>query len=96
MSTSMPADHELVDGNRILDQNNNLLKEVPVQVFTAVADTPNGQRMVFTVRTETTTLTVLLNAKAAKAWAANVTYTASQMSDSGLQVMTTGAQATCG
>ena len=43
-----------------VDTGNGLLSEVPAQVTTALMQTPHGQRLALTVRTASTTLTVLL------------------------------------
>lgn len=67
-----------------VDQGNQLLAEVPAQLSTSLVDVPGGQRMALTIRTASTTLTVLLNGADAKSWAANIAGTASQMSTSGL------------
>jgi hypothetical protein len=65
---------------------NALLGETPAQLSTALVPAPGGQRMALTIRTASTTVTVLLGAADAKAWAANITRTADQMSGSGLVV----------
>lgn len=66
------------------DAGNTLLGEVPSTFTTSLVDTPAGQRLLLTVRTASTTLTVLLNGPDAKAWAANFSAQASKMSSSGL------------
>ena len=68
------------------DQGNGLLAETPAQMQTALIDTPAGQRMVLTIRTASTTLTVLLSAADAKQWGSNLVGTAAKMSASGLVV----------
>ena len=69
-----------------VDASNSLLGEVPAQLSTALMQTPAGQRLALTIRTASTTLTVLLAAADAKAWGANVNAAADQMSTSGLIV----------
>jgi hypothetical protein len=73
------------------DQGNGLLGETPAQMTTIVLDTPAGQRMALTIRTPSTTLTVLLAGKDAQEWAATLTRTADTMSASGLIVAVPGA-----
>jgi hypothetical protein len=75
-----------------VDQGNHLLAETPAQIATALLDTPRGQRLAMTVRTPTTTLTVLLGAADAKTWAALITREAAAMSGSGL-IVANGMQA---
>ena len=69
-----------------VDASNSLLGETPAQLSTALMQTPAGQRLALTIRTASTTLTVLLAAADAKAWGANVKAAADQMSTSGLIV----------
>lgn len=45
-----------------VDLGNQLLGETPAQLATALLDTPAGQRLALTIRTASTTLTVLLGA----------------------------------
>jgi hypothetical protein len=52
----------------------------------ALIDTPAGQRLVLTIRTASTTLTVLLEKVDAVAWLANLKAVADSMSSSGLVV----------
>ena len=73
------------------DQGNPLLGETPAQMTTVVIDTPAGQRMALTIRTPSTTVTILLAGKDAQEWAATLTRTADQMSASGLIVAGPGA-----
>ena len=68
------------------DASNGLLGETPAQLTTALMQTPTGQRMALTIRTPSTTLTVLLQGADAKSWAATLTGAASQMSVSGLVI----------
>lgn len=66
------------------DPGNTLLAESPALFTVSLADTPAGQRLLVTIRTASTTLTVLLNGSDAKAWAANFSAQAAKMSSSGL------------
>lgn len=68
------------------DQGNQLLAEGPAQLSTALMDTPAGQRLVLTVRTGSTTVSVLLQGADAKVWAAQLTRDSALMSSSGLVV----------
>ena len=68
----------------LTDPGNKLLGELPAQLTTDVISTAAGQRLVLTVRTPTTTLTVFLRGAAAKNWAAQLTAEAAAMSDAGL------------
>lgn len=69
-----------------LDPGNQLLGETPAQLSTALLETPAGQRMALTIRTPSTTLTVLLGHADAKAWSGQLAGFVSQMSSSGLIV----------
>lgn len=69
-----------------VDPANGLLAETTAQMTTALMQTPAGQRLVLTIRTPSTTLTVLLGEPDAKEWAASLTSSAGQMSKSGLIV----------
>lgn len=44
----------------VFDTGNQLLSDGPAQLVTAPMDTPGGQRLAFTVRTGSTTVTVFL------------------------------------
>ena len=68
----------------LTDEGNKLLGELPAQLTTDVISTAAGQRLVLTVRTPTTTLTVFLRGADAKNWAHQLSSEASMMSDSGL------------
>lgn len=72
------------------DPANQLLSETPAQLNIAVMDTPAGQRLVMTVRTASTTVTVLLQGADAKSWAAQMTRAATAMSGTGLVVAGNG------
>lgn len=67
-----------------VDVANSLLGETPAQMTAGQIQTAAGQRMALTIRTPSTTLTVLLGEADAKAWAAGLTAAAGQMSKSGL------------
>jgi hypothetical protein len=69
-----------------VDQANPLLSETPARLVTALLETPHGQRLALTIRTPSTTLTVLLQPGDAKTWAQLLTGAAAQMSQSGLIV----------
>jgi len=73
-----------------VDTGNGLLSETPAQVTTALMQTPHGQRLALTIRTASTTLTVLLAPADAKTWAAQIKAIADQMSASGLIVAAPG------
>jgi hypothetical protein len=68
----------------LFDEGNKLLGELPAQLTTDVIDTAAGQRLVLTVRTPTTTLTVFLRGADAKAWAKQLSSESAVMPDSGL------------
>lgn len=68
------------------DPANTLLGEVPAQLATSLMQTPAGQRLVLTIRTASTTVTVLLAQPDAKAWGANLSGLAARMSAAGLIV----------
>ena len=72
------------------DPSNTLLGEVPAGLSTALIETPQGQRLVLTIRTASTTLSVLLEAADGKAWGAQIRAVADQMSASGLIVAAPG------
>lgn len=63
-----------------VDPGNAMLAETPAQMTCALMDTPRGQRMALTVRTASTTLTVLLARDDASQWGQIITGTAGQMS----------------
>ena len=69
-----------------VDPGNQLLTETPAQLTTALIDTPHGQRLALTIRTTSTTVTVLLQGGDAKAWAAQLTRDSALMSTTGLVV----------
>ena len=67
-----------------VDLGNGLLAERPAQLTTAVVTTPAGQRLALTIRTETSTLTVLLQGSDAKLWAQQITRDAAMVPGAGL------------
>lgn len=69
-----------------VDPGNQLLVESPAQITTALMQTPMGQRLTLTIRTPTTTLTVLLAKEDAINWAGMLGQAAKSMSGSGLIV----------
>ena len=69
-----------------VDVANQLLAEGPAQLSAALMSSPTGQRLALTVRTTSATVTVLLSAADAKAWASTITRAAGQMSASGLVI----------
>ena len=69
-----------------VDPGNQLLAETPAQLTTALVDTPGGQRLAMTVRTHSTTMTILLQGSDAKTWAQQLTRDAALMSGAGLVV----------
>ena len=68
------------------DQGNMLLTEQAAQLTTAKVPAPDGERMVLTIRTASTTLTVLLTGQDAKTWAAQISREADAMSGTRLVV----------
>ena len=73
-----------------VDAGNPLLAETPSQLTTALLQTAGGQRLAVTIRTPSTTLTLLLGKADADAWAVNLKNAAVQMSGSGLIVAAPG------
>ncbi len=69
-----------------VDAGNQLLAEGPAQLTTSLVTTPHGQRLALTIRTTSTTLTVLLSGTDAKTWAAQMTRDSALMSGAGLVV----------
>ena len=68
----------------IVDPGNTLLTQTPAQLVTGFVQTPNGQLSVLTIRTPTTTLTVMLNGQDIKTWAKALGVMASNSSGNGL------------
>lgn len=73
-----------------VDPGNGLLSETPAQLFTSLIQGPGGQRMALTIRTPSTTLTVMLAKQDADAWARMIKQVADAMSGSGLIVAPNG------
>ena len=76
-----------------VDPSNPLLGEVPAALSLTLAETPKGQRMVLTIRTASTTLSLFLAPADAKTWGAQIKAMADQMSASGLIVAAPGLPA---
>jgi hypothetical protein len=68
------------------DEGNQLLGGGPAQLTTRLVDTPGGQALAMTVRTNSATVTVFLVAADAKTWAAQMTRDSAGMSGSGLVI----------
>jgi hypothetical protein len=62
------------------DKGNKLLGELPAQLTTEVITTAAGPRLLLTVRTPTTTLTVFLHRADAQKWAHQLTAESEGMS----------------
>ncbi len=63
-----------------VDPGNNMLTETPAQLTCAHVDTPAGKRLAVTIRTASTTLTVLLDRDNGQQWGALITQAAATMS----------------
>lgn len=74
-----------------VDAGNTLLGETPSVLSTAVMDTPGGQRLALTIRTPSTTLTVLLGRDDARSWHGALGQGVDQMTVSGLILAPAGA-----
>lgn len=68
------------------DTGNVLLTEQPARLITAVVDTPAGQRLAYTIRTPSTTVTVFLAKGDVENWAKQGADAAGKMSAAGLTV----------
>ncbi len=68
------------------DPGNQLLGEGPAQLTTALLPSPAGQRLALTIRTASTTVTVLLSKEDGQNWGRSILATVNQMSKSGLVV----------
>lgn len=66
------------------DQGNPLLGEGPAQLTTSLLPTPAGQRLALTIRTGSTTVTVLLSKEDGQNWGRHILATVNQMSKAGL------------
>ena len=62
-----------------VDMSNYLLDGGPAVLTTSVVDTTGGQRLALTIRTTSTTLTVMLGALELRAWAAQLARDAARM-----------------
>jgi len=62
-----------------VDTGNMLLSGGPSQLTTALASTPDGQRLITTIRTQSATVTVFLAKEDVQAWAAKLQADADQM-----------------
>jgi hypothetical protein len=71
----------------LIDTSNHLLAIVPAVLTTGLVPTQDGDKTALTIRTNTTTLTVLLAKQDLDAWAAQITKAAQRMSESGIQVV---------
>jgi hypothetical protein len=69
-----------------VDPGNQLLGEAPALFTTAILSTPQGQRLALTIRTATTTLTILLQGPDARNWGQQLAKAAESMSVAGLVV----------
>jgi hypothetical protein len=67
-----------------VDTGNQLLAVTPAMLVTALLQTADGQRLGLTIRTPSTTLTVLLTKADAELWAKNLKGAADGISGSGL------------
>jgi hypothetical protein len=63
-----------------MDPGNPLLAETACFMSVTPANTPGGQRLMVTIRTSTTTLTVLLEKPLAQEWASNINTGCASMS----------------
>jgi hypothetical protein len=61
------------------DRDNPFLQEIPAQCVTDVVQTPGGQRMVLTIRTPGTTVTVFLMRDDAEKWRDQISATIARM-----------------
>jgi hypothetical protein len=77
----------------VIDTGNALLTQTPAQLMTGQIMTPVGQLGVLTIRTTSTTLTIMLDGKNLKEWAGILNQLASSMSGNGL---VTGSAGTLG
>jgi hypothetical protein len=73
------------------DIHNSLLGPGPATLETALADSPNGKVMLLTIRTASTTLTVFLSGREARAWGERIIADAAQMPGGALVVAPAGA-----
>lgn len=71
----------------LIDTSNHLLAMVPTVLTTGLVPTQDGQKTALTIRTSSTTLTVLLEKQDLEAWAAQLVKAAQRMSSSGIEVV---------
>lgn len=71
----------------LIDPSNHLLAMQPAVLTTGLVPTSDGQKSAITIRTSTTTLTVLLEKQDLEAWAAQLVKQAQVMSGSGIEVV---------
>ena len=68
------------------DQGNPILAGGPAQITVTLVDSADGQNLALTIRTASTTLTVVLARDDARAWAAAIRSASDQLSSSRLVV----------
>ena len=73
------------------DTGNPLLGQTPASLSCALLETPAGQRLALTIRTASTTVTVLLDKEDGQEWGRSVLSTVNQMSSAGLILAPAGA-----
>lgn len=69
-----------------VDLSNHLLDRCPAVLSLKAVNTNHGPHLTHTVRTPSTTLTVILDKQEAEAWAHSILRETAGMSESGLQV----------
>ena len=70
----------------LIDAGNNLLDQVTANLSTGTLNGPQGSKLVLTVRTASTTLTVIMDKADGLTWAQNIKNECDKMSGSGLLV----------
>ena len=70
-----------------VDPGNQLLTEQVAQLTTAPVETPRGPRLVLTIRTPSTTLSVFLTGNDALLWGKQIAADASKLNGAGLIVV---------
>jgi hypothetical protein len=81
---SMPPPPGAMPQETAWDLGNLLLAQGPARFIPAIVETPSGQMMTATFRTQSTTLTLYLAKADADIWAKLFTDTANKLSKSGL------------
>lgn len=71
--------------DRLVDAGNPLLAQVPARLETGTIDTPGGKLGILTVRTSSTTLTLMLAEADLRNWADGLTALAGQLGSSLVQ-----------